>query len=57
MVGDRNLVTKFLGMDQLIANLKQFVPSSKTRLRCRIADIGRSKKDLKRSTRHHSLFG
>ena len=26
MAGDRDLVVKFPGMDQLIANLKQFVP-------------------------------
>jgi pimeloyl-ACP methyl ester carboxylesterase len=56
MAGDRDLVVKFPGMDQLIANLKQFVPNLNRLLCCQTVGTGRSRRKLTRLTRRWLLF-
>jgi epoxide hydrolase A/B len=54
--GDRDLVLRFRGMDQLIANLSKFVPGLRRTVMLPVADTGRSRSGRARSTRRSSSF-
>ena len=49
IAGDRDLVVAFRGMDQLIPNLKNYVPQLRTRSCCRVAVTGPSRSAPRRS--------